>query len=98
MKLSRSPVLVPELKGLNGELLIRSAHSELVACSDEQYRFLWAELESLTDTFRSNSEFHRKLAEVVAQATSHAPSMQLTRKTGQGGGEESQRLWPPSDQ
>ena len=38
----------------------------------------------MTETFSSNSEYHRKLAEVVSQATSHAPSMQLSRKTPQG--------------
>jgi hypothetical protein len=64
---------------------------------DGQYRFLWAELEALTDAFRANSELHRKLAEVVAQATSHAPSMQLARKTPHGGGERSgdSNHWPP---
>lgn len=53
---------------------------------DEQYRCLWAELESLTQTFSSNSELHRKLANCVSLATTHAPSMQLARKTPQEGG------------
>lgn len=51
---------------------------------DEQYRSLWTELESLTETFSSNSDNHRRLAEVVTQATNHAPSMQLARKNAQG--------------
>jgi hypothetical protein len=64
---------------------------------DEQYRLMWSELESLTDTFRANSELHRRLAEVVAEATNHAPSMQLARKTPHGGGERSgdSNHWPP---
>ena len=56
----------------------------MVSCPslrDEQYRALWSELDSLAETFSANSEQHRKLAEFVSQATSHAPSMQSTRKT-----------------
>jgi hypothetical protein len=66
---------------------------------DEQYRALWAELDTLTETFSSNSDHHRKLAEIVAMASSHAPSMQLARKAPQDGStQRPDSVWTDKEQ